>query len=104
MKKHEEIWSARIKEYRTSGKSLKAFCADNEFTIAAIKYWLYNRKLEQIETSNGENNCTFVSVGFADWPTDVGSGVSLQLKGITVNVERGFDKALLLEVVEALAP
>jgi hypothetical protein len=103
MKKHEKMWFDRIMKYRASGKALTAFCAENDLASEQMKYWMYKRKIEKMPTADktSRNKRGFVSYSLADGSQN-GSGIKLELKGMTITVEKGFDKALLLEVTEAL--
>ena len=102
-----------IREYRSGGKTLAEYCAGTGITVETMKYWMYNRKIEG--KPSGSTDVTvpvdpavqcgpgnFVSYGFAG-VGGADTGIRLEVKGVTIAVERGFDKALLSEVVEALA-
>ena len=104
MRNQEETMLAIIRDYRVSGKALAAYCAENGLTVDKMKYWMYVRKLEQKPMaaeilSNGTKD--FVSIDLFEGGK-TGPGLTLEIMGITITIERGFDKALLLEVAEAL--
>lgn len=36
----EELWGARVREWRSSGMPLSGFCRDREFSAQALRYWV----------------------------------------------------------------
>ena len=44
-----DVWSARVREWRTSGKSLSEFCRGREFSAQGLGYWV--KRVEASEPS-----------------------------------------------------
>ena len=113
MKNTDMIWEERIKEYKGSGKSIKEFCTGKDFTLDAFKYHMYKEKgyRKNISGKVTAKNSTetgrqdFVNIGLIESPKSGllhETGIRLDLKGVSINVRRGFDKGLLLEIVGVL--
>lgn len=45
----QQLWQARMADYRQSGLTLKAWCALQEYTTDQLKYWLYKRSPKQFQ-------------------------------------------------------
>jgi len=85
-------WAARVGEFRTSGQSAKAWCAEHNLKPSQLWYWLRKDK-EYAELTQ--------------WvPVDLGEGlessVTVRVGQVGVEVRPGFDPKLLLSVVKAL--
>ena len=91
-----EQWEKRIARWRASGLSMAAYCREHGFS-----YWSYvrwRRRLERAATPAGP--LTLIPVVAA--PAN-GAAITIRLPGgIGIEVERGFDAALLGAVVRAL--
>jgi len=104
MKNQEKIMLEKIQEYRAGKRTLAAFCFKEGITIDKMKYWMYHRKLEHkpiVSDIPASGTKGFVSINIIE-DNKTGPGLRLEVRGITITIERGFDKALLLEVAEAL--
>lgn len=105
MKRTEEDWAELIQAYRASEEGMKSFCDDAGITVSNLKYWMYKRRIvggsKRTRPKPETKKASFISVVLPKDPKQ--SGIQLEIGGVSVTVEKGFDKALLLEVVEALA-
>jgi len=94
-------WASRIEDYRSSGLTMAAWCEANGFTIDNLKYWLYKRP-KSSETSSRTTH--FVPVAVTNSSDDLPSTSSLVVRigHASIEVQNGFDPALLRQVIQAL--
>jgi hypothetical protein len=89
-------WETRIARWRASGVSMAAYCRQHELSYAAFVWW--RRRLGQAITP--ASPLTLIPVVA---PTPNGSVITIRLPdGVGIEVERGFDAAVLNAVVRAL--
>ena len=95
-----ELWAERIAECRSSGKSVRAWCRENEISEKTYYYW--QRRLYQQMVSATER------VDFAEIPreaqTSRSSGVAAKvcLSGATIEVYPGADAQMIHAILETL--
>jgi len=109
-----EKWARIVDEQRSSGLSVKQFC--NQRSIPCSSFFAWRRKLGGAAAAVSADNRTaeFAAVAVADALRrdrdagedpggDAAGGVSIALPGgLRVMVNHGFDRRLLLAVVDAL--
>jgi hypothetical protein len=91
----EEIsdWSARLSEWRISGKSGAVWCRDNGIGYYQFQYWQKKlRKASQPALKTGQ----FVPLKVAS------TSLRLECNGIYLHVSSGFDPALLRQLISVL--
>jgi len=93
-------WEARMAAYRTSGQTMKAWCAEQGIKVDQLKYWLYKRK----RGVRAEASATWLPVR-VDAPAEPSEEASLavQVGTAQIEVQPGFSATLLREVVRALS-
>ena len=98
-----EKWSRIIQEQRESGQTVAAFCAERGIGVSSFYPW--KRRLSGSGDAAGvpaSGAPAFVEATVRGVSGERG-GVSVELPhGRRVAVARGFDRRLLLEVIEAL--
>lgn len=94
-----ELWQERITSYRSSGLTMKDWCAANGFTVDQLKYWLYKGK----KTSPAKTTPTFLPVAVTRSDPTV-SVLWIHVGSARIEVTPGFEPRLLHQVVEALSP
>jgi len=88
-----ERWREVLELWRTSGLSKAAFCRERDIPIAQLQYWV--RRLT--EPSDG----SFAQVRCAE----DSAGLRLRLaSGMEVELDRDFDPATLVRLLQAVAP
>lgn len=95
----KEQWRERIRDYRDSGLTMRAWCAARGFTFNQLKYWL--RKLSS-EPQN-QTTTTWVTVVPTAKPSSTAATLVVRVGGASIDIHPGFDPSLLGEVVQALA-
>jgi hypothetical protein len=93
-----ERWSRIIREQRESGESVGVFCARRSIPASSLFAW--KRRLAEAIAAPPSSGFVEASVRGAD---GVGAGVTVELAGgRRIMVGGGFDRRLLLDVIEAL--
>jgi hypothetical protein len=94
----EKDWLSKISEYRSSGKTQKEWCKEQNMSFSRFKYWLKKEK-----------SMTIPDVPDVKWlPVEIKQEIqvrqSLHIKiGIaTVKVNPGFDREFLLDILKTL--
>lgn len=91
-----ERWSVVVAERAESGLSVAAFCRERGLAAWQFHYW--RRRLGEVaEASSGG----FVEVVVA--AEEEGSGVRVEVGGVSIVVSRGFDQATLSAVLKVVA-
>jgi|SRR5271170_1373895 len=102
-------WERLVREQRDSGLSVKAFCTQHSLTASSLFAW--RRKLKRPPTEfQSESPAAFAAVKIAgksseaDAAVDIpDSGIALCLsRGRRLLLRRGFDRRLLLDLLELL--
>ena len=95
-----QVWAERIAECRGSGKSVRAWCRENEISEKTYYYW--QRKLYQQMISAAEG------VDFAEIPHGIqtgqcsGAAAKVSLSGATIEVYPGADAQIIRVILETL--
>jgi len=45
--KNHELWESRVNDYRTSNKTARLWCEQNNITLSSLKYWITRLNKEQ---------------------------------------------------------
>jgi hypothetical protein len=91
-----EQWRELLKLKAESGQTIKAFCDEWDVPVHSYHYWR-QRLAESVEES------AFVTLGFSTGQ-DGQSGLELDLRRLSVRLERDFDEKVLQRVLAATAP
>ena len=95
-----QLWAERIAECRSSGKSVRAWCRENEISEKTYYYW--QKRLYQQMVSTAER------VDFAEIPRGVqigqcsGAAVKISLSGATIEVYPGADAQMNQAILQTL--
>ena len=95
-----QLWAERIAECRSSGKSVRAWCRENEISEKTYYYW--QRRLYQQMVSTAER------VDFAEIPQGVQIGqcssaaAKISLSGATIEVYPGADAQMIQAILQTL--
>ncbi len=86
----KQEWTDKIAAWRESGLSIAAWCRLNDENYHRFLYW--RKRLQPALRTGGH----FVELTFAS------SALALACNGVTLQIERGFDRELLREVLSVL--
>lgn len=93
-KQKQELWNERIQEFRASGLNQKAWCEEQGLQIGQLGYWLRKSKTEANSNNGRWLNLNTIAPS--------GSGISLRIGSMVLEIERGFDQEVLADVVHSL--
>ena len=83
-------WTDKIADWRESGQSIAAWCRQHDESYYRFLYW--RKRLEPKQKESGR----FVEL------TVGASSLALECNGMTLHIERGFDRDLLRDVLSVL--
>jgi hypothetical protein len=102
MTKTEAKWAARVERWRASGKSAPEFAQGQGFESSTLRYWASRLKHLPPSLAKPVPRVRMVRVRRTPPPVVAGPLV-VAIGAARVEVRLGFDRALLRQVVEALA-
>jgi hypothetical protein len=83
-----------IEQWRSSGKSAKAWCRENNLVYTTFLGWVYRSQEKKKALSS-----SFIEI--KDRP-QTSSGISLEYDGIRINISSDFDPVILNQCLQAL--
>ena len=96
----QEIWAERVRAWREAGGSAEAFAKGKGFSGSALRLW--GSRLSPRPATASPRIVALVPRSSVPTATAVGSEVVIEIGTARVRVARGFDHALLAEVVAVL--
>lgn len=93
-------WEARIADFKASGQSGAAWCAAHNLRLNQLWYWL--KKIKSAENPKiTQTHWMSVEIDKLD-PTGQRNGLLIKVGPAVIEVQPGFNPALLKEVVRTL--
>ncbi|MDD2956860.1 MAG: hypothetical protein PHD67_11220 [Oscillospiraceae bacterium] len=86
-----EEWTAKLAVWRSSGKSITAWCRENGEGYHRFRYWRH-----RLEKSESAKPGRFIEVRLGASP------LILECNGVTIQLSSGFDATLLTDVLAVL--
>lgn len=87
-------WAARVEQWRSSGKSAKAWCEENSLVYTTFLGWVHRfKKSKKVQPSS------FIEL--KDQPQSF-SGITLEYDDIRINVPLNFDPITLNRCLQVL--
>jgi len=97
-----EKWYHLMQDYERSGKSATEWCADNGCTYHMFRYWRYRVRIQETyECRRVELPKCWIETSLSTTPK--ASGMIVRVGAAEIDVEQGFDRQLLRELVECLS-
>ncbi|XOK63494.1 IS66 family insertion sequence element accessory protein TnpA [Paenibacillus elgii] len=94
-------WAKRIEAYKASGLTMVTWCSTNQVNLEQLKYW--TRKLKKIASSDIVSSARFIPVTVTELAAPLASSsLVIHVGPASITLQKGFDRQLLREVVEAL--
>jgi len=87
-----EVWVKRVEEWRASGQSAVAFAAGRGYEGSTLRWWASRLARQQPALVR--------VVPASEVARD--AGIELHVGGVRVVVRRGFDRALLADVLDVI--
>ena len=91
----QNLWAARLADFKASGQSARAWCAGQGVNPRQLWYWLKKEKEE-----SAEPKLSWLPLNLSD--TSFQNALVIRVGRVAIDVKPGFDPQLLLEVVKTL--
>ncbi len=91
-----ERWRRHIEDFNASGLSRKDYCAKHQINVYTLDYWREKFSPEGKKASGA----SWIPVKVAE---DNSAGFDLRVGRVSVTVKPGFDRALLIELLQTIA-
>lgn len=95
---HRQEWAARTVAFRASGQTMKAWCAQQGYSVDQLKYWLYK---SPSSTKSAPRPTQWVPVSFGS--PAAGGCLLIHIGTARIEVSTGFHPELLRDVVRVLS-
>jgi len=92
----QSFWETRIAEFKVSGMSVKAWCAEHDVKPYQLWYWLRKER-----DTSPEEGLSWLPLDFSKDRSQ--PGLIVRVGYVAIEVSPGFDPKLLLDVVNTLA-
>ena len=105
--KSRSLWQSRVAEYESSGLTMRAWCERNGFRDGQLRYWLKRARDARKGRSQSWACVDLVDDGVCS-SRETGASVtgdaqvSIRVGAATIEVQPGFDSALLSEVLRVV--
>ena len=102
---HNELrqeWTQRLADFSSSDQTAKAWCEQNQIKPHQFFYW--QRRLRSIESETSKQPVQWLSLDYDFQPAAPVSTnrITIQVGRATIQIEKGFDPDLFLEVARLL--
>ncbi len=91
----QELWEERVKSFRASGLSRRAWCIEHEIPEHQLGYWV--RKFNTNPPELGSKRWVGIPTASGGEPA-----ISIKIGEVTLAVKSGFDHQLLADVIRTL--
>jgi len=91
-------WKERVLEWKTSGKSSKAWCQENKIPYTTFSGWK-NRLKKSDDNSTAEFKTGFIELKDQ---TQSDPGIFLECNGVKIHLKAEFDKLVLKQCLDCL--
>jgi transposase len=100
-----EAWAKRVAEWKASGLSSPAYCADKDFTAGGLRHWAHRLSHGEEQAGPQVRIARVVRVRRARRPVpgDEQAEVFVEIGAARIAVRAGFDRETLAAVVDVLA-
>ena len=88
-------WRQQIEAYKSSGLSRGEYCEKNQLKLSTLDYW--RQKFSVPEEK--KNETSWIPIQIAE---DNSPGIDMHVGRITIAVKAGFDRTLLMELLQTI--
>jgi hypothetical protein len=92
-----ERWQQYIEGFKSSGLTRKAYCEKNQINVSTFDYW--REKLDPSEKRK-HRDAGWIPLRIADVSEP---GIDIRIGKINILVKPGFDRSLLIELLQTIA-
>ncbi len=97
-----EYWQQQVRGYQESGVSRREYCQQHQIPIHRLGYWQRKLKKQAIRSLEKKRMGWIPLQLCEEDPSNRDTGIRLRIGRVIVEVERGFDRQLLAEVLEVV--
>jgi len=90
-------WLQHIEDFKSSGLTRKAYCEERQINVSTFDYW--REKLSPSEKRKTRES-SWIPVKISE---DAGPGIEIRVGRIAITVKHGFDRALLMGLLQTIA-
>ncbi len=99
-----EEWRQRVADFKASGKSGAAWCAEQGIKPHVLYYWVQRLASSTEDGIDKSQKTSWAPVEIEDHPlSPQGKGLELRIGNVAVEVRPDFDEKLLRDVVRVLS-
>ena len=96
-----KLWERRFKEFESSGKTIAAWCKEHSVRENQFFYWRKKLRSDQVEKDKPVKWLPLdLDTGSEEGP--VADSITIHIGQVTIEVNKGFDKHLLLDVLKVV--
>lgn len=96
-KANSQQWEQLISDYRSSGMTGKAWCKEKGIKESTLYYWIKRAKNKSSKT---ESNTKWASLSLTEgFRKTSAAAITIKLRDFSLEIEPGFDKAALVDVL-----
>ncbi len=99
MKSPNREWRSLVRDYRASGQTQAAWCAENNINIHSLRYWLRKGKTTSAQT----DSLQWLSLSIRDMDDVKENSLTVKIGPAAIDVKPGFDSQLLSQVARVLS-
>ena len=88
-------WRQQIETLKASGLSRRDFCEKNQIKLSTLDYWR-----QKFSVPEEKNESSWIPIKIAE---DNLQGIDLRVGRITIAVKPGFDRTLLVELLQTIS-
>ena len=92
-------WLELVTQYEITGQSVRGWCQEQDIPEHKMRYWL--RKFREPTTPPGPSESRFIAIA-SQQHLNATSGVTVRVGSVSIEVQRGFDPQVLIDVVQSL--
>ncbi|NMB11772.1 MAG: helix-turn-helix domain-containing protein [Firmicutes bacterium] len=93
------LWEERVTAFKASGQSVRRWCSEQGLPEHQLRYWL-QRILPEVEHAKQVRASRWVAIDTSQ--QSISSGISLRIGAVVLEVQRGFDQQVLVDVLRSL--
>ena len=97
--KLHETWQKRIKEYESSGMTIKAWCGLNALSVHQFQYW---RKKFRASKVDSQSKLVAIDLNKMVNTKPEETAIMINIGTVRLEVKTGFNPSLLKDLVKAL--
>lgn len=103
MKNKREFWSSHIEGWKSSGVSQKRYCRQHGLAVSTFQWWHSRLKAALVDPTSLALVPVSQQVVRSSLNRGQGAAVRIRIGQFAIEIEQGFDRSVLAEVIEVFA-